>query len=84
MAQALGLSLSKANYLVKALMEKGFVKVQNFRNSSNKRAYMYLLTSAGIAAKTDLTRHFLERKIEEYNSLRIEIERLREESEGSL
>jgi MarR family transcriptional regulator, temperature-dependent positive regulator of motility len=81
MAHELGLSLGKANYLLQALLGKGFVKVQNFRNNSNKRAYVYLLTPEGMAAKTDLTRHFLERKIEEYEALRLEIERLREESE---
>ena len=83
MAQELGMSLGKANYLLKALLSKGFVKVQNFRNSSNKRAYAYLLTPEGVAAKAELTRHFLARKIEEYDALRLEIERLRGESEGA-
>jgi EPS-associated MarR family transcriptional regulator len=82
-ASELGMSLGKVNYLLKALLEKGFVKIQNFRNSSNKRAYAYLLTPAGVAAKTDLTRRFLERKIAEYDALKLEIERLRQESEGS-
>jgi EPS-associated MarR family transcriptional regulator len=80
-ASELGMSLGKVNYLLKALLEKGFVKIQNFRNSSNKRAYAYLLTPAGVAAKTDLTRRFLERKIAEYDALKLEIERLRQESE---
>ena len=80
MAQELGMSLGKANYLLRALLGKGFVKVRNFRNSSNKRAYAYLLTPEGVAAKADLTRHFLARKIEEYDALRLEIERLRSES----
>ena len=82
-ASELGMSLGKVNYLLKALLEKGFVKIQNFRNSSNKRAYAYLLTPAGVAAKTDLTRRFLERKIAEYDALKLEIERLRQESEGN-
>jgi len=81
-ASELGMSLGKVNYLLKALLEKGFVKIQNFRNSSNKRAYAYLLTPAGVAAKADLTRRFLERKIAEYDALKLEIERLRQESEG--
>jgi EPS-associated MarR family transcriptional regulator len=79
-AHELGMSLGKANYLLRALLGKGFVKVQNFRSSSNKRAYAYLLTPEGVAAKADLTRRFLARKIEEYDALRLEIERLRGES----
>jgi hypothetical protein len=59
---------------------RGFVKVQNFRNSSNKRGYAYLLTPAGVAAKADLTRRFLAMKMEEYDRLRVEIERLRGET----
>jgi EPS-associated MarR family transcriptional regulator len=82
MAHELGVSLGKANYVLKALLGRGFVKVQNFRNSSNKRAYAYMLTPEGVAAKADLTRHFLARKIEEYDALRLEIERLRGESEA--
>jgi len=84
MAHELGMSLGKANYLLRALLDKGFVKVQNFRNSSNKRGYAYLLTPEGVAAKAELTRHFLARKIEEYDALRLEIERLRGESEAEV
>src|SRR6478735_8332225 len=82
-ASELGMSLGKVNYLLKALLDKGFVKIQNFRNSSNKRAYAYLLTPEGVAAKADLTRNFLARKIAEYDALKLEIERLRQESEGT-
>lgn len=82
-AHELGMSLGKANYVLRALLGKGFVKVQNFRNSSNKRGYAYLLTPEGVAAKAELTRQFLARKIEEYDSLRLEIERLRAESMGA-
>ena len=78
------MSLGTANYLLRALLGKGFVKVQNFRSSSNKRAYAYLLTPEGVAAKAELTRHFLARKIEEYDALRLEIERLRGESDGAV
>ena len=81
MAQALGMSVGKANYVLKALLEKGLVKVQNFHNSENKRGYAYLLTPDGVAAKAELTRHFLARKIEEYDALRLEIEQLRREAE---
>ena len=77
------MSLGKANYLLKALLGKGFVKVQNFRYSSNKRGYAYLLTPEGVAAKAELTRYFLARKIEEYDTLRLEIEQLRGENEGA-
>ena len=83
-AHELGMSLGKANYVLRALLGKGFVKVQNFRNSSNKRGYAYLLTPEGVAAKAELTRHFLARKIEEYDTLRLEIERLRGESEDAV
>ena len=81
-AHELGMSLGKANYVLRALLGKGFVKVQNFRNSQNKRGYAYLLTPEGAAAKAELTRAFLERKIEEYDALRLEIERLKAESAG--
>ena len=84
MAHELGMSLGKANYLLKALLGKGFVKVQNFSYSSNKRGYAYLLTPDGVAAKAELTRDFLARKIDEYDALRLEIERLRAESEDAV
>ena len=83
MAHELGMSLGKANYVLQALLAKGFVKVRNFRNSSNKRAYAYLLTPEGIRAKAELTRQFLDWKIAEYDALRVEIERLKVESEQS-
>lgn len=82
LAHALGMSLGKANYVLRALLDRGLVKVQNFKNSQNKRAYVYLLTPEGVAAKAEFTRHFLVRKIEEYDALRLEIEKLRAESEG--
>jgi EPS-associated MarR family transcriptional regulator len=81
-AHELGMSLGKANYVLRALLGKGFVKVMNFRGSSNKRGYAYLLTPEGVAAKAELTRLFLARKIEEYDALRLEIERLKAESTG--
>ena len=84
MANELGMSLGKANYLLRALLGKGFVKVQSFRRSSNKRAYAYLLTPEGVATKAELTRRYLARKVEEYEALRLEIERLRGESEGGV
>lgn len=81
LAQALGISLGKTNYCVRALLDKGLIKVQNFRNSDNKLGYAYLLTPAGIAAKADLTRSFLKLKIREYENLKREIEQLKRESQ---
>lgn len=80
LAQALGISLGKTNYCVRALLDKGLIKVQNFRHSDNKLGYAYLLTPAGIAAKTELTRNFLKIKIREYENLKREIEQLQQES----
>ena len=80
LAQALGISLGKTNYCIKALFDKGFIKMQNFRNSQNKLAYAYLLTPDGIAAKAELTRRFLKLKMAEYALLQREIDLLRMES----
>ncbi len=80
MARELGVSLGKTNYCVGALLSKGFVKVQNFRRSSSKRGYVYLLTPKGVAAKADLTRRFLVVKRAQYDALRLEIERLQRDS----
>jgi EPS-associated MarR family transcriptional regulator len=79
-ANSLGMSLGRVNYCLKALIDKGFIKVENYRNSSNKRAYLYLLTPSGVAEKTELTRDFLARKMREYDELKVEIERLQQES----
>jgi EPS-associated MarR family transcriptional regulator len=76
MAEALGVSLGKTNYCLKALLDKGLIKMQNFRNSQNKLAYAYLLTPAGISAKTELTVRYLRLKMTEYENLKHEIELL--------
>lgn len=81
MAREMGVSVGKANYCLRALLTKGFVKAQNFRRSTRKRGYVYLLTPEGVAAKAALTRDFLACKREEYDALRIEIERLQREAE---
>ena len=73
------MSLGKANYCLKALMEKGWVKARNFKNSRNKLAYSYLLTPSGIDAKARMTYGFLKRKMAEYEALRDEIAQLSEE-----
>ena len=79
LADSMGMSLGKANYCLRALLDKGLIKMQNFRNSRNKLAYAYLLTPAGVAAKTSLTARFLKRKMAEYEALRVEIEELKRE-----
>ncbi|MFC3340488.1 MarR family EPS-associated transcriptional regulator [Paracandidimonas soli] len=77
LAEALGVSVGKVNYCLNALIDKGLVKIQNFRNNKNKRVYAYLLTPKGIAEKAEMTVQFLQRKMVEYELLREEIERLR-------
>ena len=79
LAAELGVSLGGVNYALKALMERGFVKADNFRKSGNKVAYLYVLTPRGVAEKTSLATAFLGRKLEEYEVLRQEIEALRGE-----
>jgi EPS-associated MarR family transcriptional regulator len=80
LAAAAGVSLGKTNYCLNALLDKGLIKVQNFKSSKRKLAYAYLLTPAGIAEKAALTERFLERKMEEYDALRAEIEQLKQEA----
>ena len=79
LAQELGVSLGKANYCIRALVEKGWVKINNFTNSNNKSAYAYLLTPRGIEHKAQVTVHFLKRKVDEYEALQREIEQLQQE-----
>ena len=77
LANALGVSLGKTNYCLKALLNQGFIKMQSFSKSPRKTAYAYLLTPTGIAEKASLTVRFLERKIAEYESLTLEIKTLK-------
>ena len=79
MAKELGLSLGKTNYVVRALIDKGWVKLSNFKRSDNKLGYIYLLTPEGLSEKTTLAQNFLNRKSEEYNRLKKEIEMLKNE-----
>ena len=79
MAEELGLSLGKTNYIVRALVDKGWLKLTNFKRSDNKLGYIYLLTPEGLAEKAILAQNFLKRKSEEYNKLKIEIEILKNE-----
>ena len=75
-ADQLGVSLGGINYCIKALIEKGHVKVTNFTDNPHKLGYAYLLTPNGIAAKASLTGQFLKRKLAEYEALKAEIESL--------
>ena len=75
-ADHLGLSLGKINYLIKALLEKGVVKVDNFKRSDNKLGYLYLLTPEGVERKRKLTLLFIQRKSEEFDKLKQEMERI--------
>ncbi len=79
LAQKLEISLGKINFLVRALIDKGFIEIKNFKNSHHKLAYTYLLTPEGIKIKIELTRKFFLCKIQEYERLKQEIERLRKE-----
>ena len=79
MASELGLSLGKTNYVVRALVDKGWVKLSNFKRSDNKLGYIYLLTPEGLSEKAILAQNFLKRKSEEYNRLKKEIEMLKNE-----
>ena len=79
-ARELNLSLGKTNYIIRALVDKGWIKLSNFRRSDNKLGYIYLLTKQGIAEKSILTQIFLRKKSEEYNRLKKEIEMLKKET----
>ena len=70
LADELGFSLGKLNYCLKALKEKGLVKINNFQKNPNKSNYFYILTPSGIKEKTKLTLNFMKRKMEEYEELK--------------
>ena len=80
LADQLGMSVGGLNYCLNALIDKGLVKMQNFSSSKNKFKYVYLLTPMGIAEKVALTTRFLSRKMEEYESLKLEIKALQKET----
>ena len=82
LAEALGVSVGAANYCLKALVDKGWVKFENFQKNPNKLGYLYLLTPMGISAKAQLTASFLRRKMAEYEALRAEIDQLQAEVDG--
>ena len=79
LAKEFGISLGSINFCFQALVDKGWIKMQNFSQSKHKMGYAYLLTPTGITEKSALTRRFLKRKLEEYEALREEIEKLQTE-----
>lgn len=76
-AQELGMALGRVNYILRALSDKGLIKIGNFKNSGNKLGYAYALTPKGIATRSALTADFLLLKLREYDALQAEIEELR-------
>lgn len=79
LASLLGISLGRAHYCLASLIQVGWVKIGYFRSASNKLKYAYILTPSGMAHKLAITRDFLQRKIEDYEALRLEIEDIRKE-----
>lgn len=79
LARELGISLGKTNYCLRALVEKGWVKLRNFRNSDRKSAYAYVLTARGMNEKVNATVAFLRRKVTEYDEVARQIDALRED-----
>ena len=75
LAEELGFSLGKLNYCLKALQEKGLVKIENFKKNPNKINYFYVLTPKGISEKTKLTINFMKRKMKEYDELKKELKK---------
>ena len=76
LAKDLGFSLGKLNYCLKALKEKGLIKIKNFSNNQNKINYIYILTPKGISKKTELTINFMKRKLKEYDELKSELNKI--------
>ena len=81
MAEKMDISLGKFNYCLKELVKKGFVKINRFTSSQNKAAYMYLLTPHGVEQKAKITASFLKRKINDYEKIKQEIQKLKKEVE---
>ena len=80
LSKRVGLSVGRINYIINALLEKGYIKAQRFKNSKNKMGYMYILTPKGISERLVQTQAFLQRKTAEYERLRQEIEMLKQEN----
>ncbi|WP_373034684.1 MarR family EPS-associated transcriptional regulator [Sulfurimonas sp.] len=82
LANELGLSIGKVNYVLKALIEKGFIKAENFFANKNKNQYKYLLTEHGLKEKINLTEKFIQRKKKEYDELIFELEMMKSEGQA--
>ena len=82
LSKKVGLSVGRVNYIINALLKKGYIKAQRFKNSKNKIGYMYIITPKGISERIAQTQAFLQRKTMEYEQLKAEIEKLREETGG--
>jgi EPS-associated MarR family transcriptional regulator len=83
LARELGISLGKLNFCLRVLVQKGLIKAINFKSSKNKAGYLYFLTPRGAEEKGRITIRFLQRKLAEYESIRVEIEEIRREAEQS-
>jgi len=83
LSKKVGLSVGRVNFIINALLKKGFIKAERFKNSKNKIGYMYILTPKGLSERIVQTQTFLQKKNEEYIRLKQEIEALREETEKS-
>ena len=84
LAKELGVSVGKANYFLKALIDKGWLKAKNFKNSNKKLAYFYILTPSGLEEKTKITVNFLKRKMNDYEALKKEIAILKDEVNNTI
>jgi len=80
LSKRVGLSVGRVNYIINALLKKGYIKAERFKNSKNKIGYMYTLTPRGMSERLFQTQAFLKRKTTEYEQLRREIEKLKEET----
>lgn len=79
LSSSLGISLGKVNFLINTLLRKGLIKVHNFKNSNNKKAYLYYITPQGFEEKARITYYFLKRKMKEYEEMEREIKKLASE-----
>jgi len=83
LSKSMGVSLGKLNYCLRALVDKGLIKANSFRANPNKANYLYLLTPQGVDEKARVTLRFLRRKIEEYETIKLEIAHLQQEAQSS-
>ena len=83
LAKALGISVGSAHYVLRALIDRGFVKLGNFSAARDKRRYAYILTPRGMSEKAAITKRFLARKLAEYEALKREIEELRADANSA-